>query len=108
MQGFKSVGSAQRFFSVHAAAHDTFNVQRYLLPSLQGIGHADMARSRRCGREPDMPGDLLRAPFANGTTPLSVYLDLIFGPDAVSPLEVSPSTGTGSGLASNANPLRAA
>ena len=29
-QGFKSVGSTQRFFSVHAAAYNTFNVQRHL------------------------------------------------------------------------------
>src|ERR671910_661207 len=31
MQRFKSPGSAQRFISVHAAAYNTFNVQRHLI-----------------------------------------------------------------------------
>ena len=31
MQRFKSPGAAQRFLSVHAAVHNTFNVQRHLV-----------------------------------------------------------------------------
>jgi len=31
MQRFKSPGSAQRFLSVHAAVHNTFNIQRHFV-----------------------------------------------------------------------------
>jgi putative transposase len=31
MQGFRSIKSAQRFASVHAAVYNTFNVERHLV-----------------------------------------------------------------------------
>jgi putative transposase len=31
MQRFKSAGSAQRFLSIHAVVHNTFNLQRHLI-----------------------------------------------------------------------------
>ena len=45
-QGFMSVGSAQRFLSIHAAAQNTFSVPSHLsknAPIRQGIGPADVA-----------------------------------------------------------------
>jgi transposase-like protein len=34
MQRFKSAASAQRFLSMHAAVHNTFNLQRHLISRL--------------------------------------------------------------------------
>src|ERR1700724_2595200 len=51
MQGFKSAGSAQRFLSVHAVVHNTFNVQRHLTSARthRAFRASAMARSRRRG-----------------------------------------------------------
>jgi putative transposase len=38
MQGFKSIKSAQRFVSVHAAVYNTFNVQRHSIRHSPGAG----------------------------------------------------------------------
>jgi succinate dehydrogenase hydrophobic anchor subunit len=48
MQRFKSARSAQRFLSVHAAVHNTFNLQRHLgLRSTLRIFRAEAASERR-------------------------------------------------------------
>jgi hypothetical protein len=56
MQRFKSPGSAQRFSSVHAAVHNTFNVRRHLtsrrtLRDLLAIYGAYTKLSRARGQE---------------------------------------------------------
>ena len=43
MQGFKSIKSAQRFVSVHAAVYNTFNVQR----NLSGVPRIDSSGPQR-------------------------------------------------------------
>ena len=61
MQRFKSAASAQRFLSVHAAVHNTFNLQRHLVPvnasdlpigsggSMAQRGHRSMTIIRAAG-----------------------------------------------------------
>jgi hypothetical protein len=51
MQRFKSTRSAQRFLSMHAAVHNTFNLQRHLISrSTLQIFHAEATGSlaKRC------------------------------------------------------------
>jgi hypothetical protein len=51
MQRFKSARSAQRFLSMHAAVHNTFNFQRQLVSrSTLRIFRADAAKSQKRGR----------------------------------------------------------
>jgi hypothetical protein len=41
MQRFKSARSAQRFLSMHAAVHNTFNLQRHLVSRSDRSGRSD-------------------------------------------------------------------
>jgi hypothetical protein len=73
MQGFKSEGSAQRFFSVHAAAYNT-TTSGAISPQQERTepsGHRPCRRGVKSSlrREPDVSGDLLRAIFGNVTEP---------------------------------------
>jgi transposase-like protein len=52
MQRFKSPGSAQRFLSVHAAVHNTFNVQRHLTSRNTATRSASSETSRSGRGEP--------------------------------------------------------
>ena len=81
MQGFKSVGSAQRFLSVHAATQNTFNVQRYLTSAR--THRAFRASALQTWREvvarrvsPTCRQNLQCAQFGNVTKPCGAFLAL--------------------------------
>src|SRR5271155_40425 len=74
MQGFKSVGSAQRFLSMHAAA-TTPSTSSAISPQQERIEPLGHRRCRRGAKpllrlKPDEREDLLRVPFADVTKPL--------------------------------------
>jgi hypothetical protein len=79
MQGFKSVGSAQKFLSMHAAAHNT-STSSVISPQQE---HTKPSEHRPCRRgvklslrrEPDVPSDLLRALSGNVTEPSKITFD---------------------------------
>ena len=50
MQRFKLAASAQRFLSVHAAVHNTFNVQRHLLSRSTDISDFPATMSSACAK----------------------------------------------------------
>jgi transposase-like protein len=51
MQRFKSAASAQRFVSMHAAVHNTFNLQRHLILG-RPSGSSEPRRQRNGGARP--------------------------------------------------------
>ena len=60
LQRFKSAKSAQRFLNMHAAVHNTFNLQRHLispidLADLPSRGSGAMVRRCRRSMRPDQP-----------------------------------------------------
>ena len=73
MQGFKSVGSAQRF-SQCKQQHKIPSTSNVILPQQERTepsGHRPCRHGAKSSlrREPDVPGDLLRAIFGNVTEP---------------------------------------
>jgi hypothetical protein len=75
MRRFKSLRSAQRYLSTHAAVYNTFNVHRHLVSdkthraSLSRNGH--MANRNRGGLTIAGGADTSRSRRANVTTPLA-------------------------------------
>ena len=53
MQRFKSPGSTQRFLSIHAAVHNTFNVQRHSHPAARFA--SSETKHSGCGEPPPRP-----------------------------------------------------
>ena len=66
MQRFKSAASAQRFLSVHAAVHNTFNLQPSTFNAISSpgrrFGSSDQKRRRNGAARPTRHDDRPRAP----------------------------------------------
>src|SRR5271154_1383353 len=74
IQCFKSPGSAQRFLSIHAAVHNTFNLQRHLVSrstrrAFRAEAAAQMASCRRRRINSASPWPGLRPQIVTVTTP---------------------------------------
>src|SRR5450755_2491931 len=71
MQRFKSAGSAQRFLSIHAAVHNTFNLQRHLTSrsTLRTFRAEAAAQCRRCSMKPQLTCPLFGSRLVAVTVP---------------------------------------